>query len=142
MANEEELRAAFERLSRLPEAQHGSSSLLVEAMQPAGLEVIVAARSDGVVPALVVGLGGVLAEALDDVAIIPLPANAQRIIEAIGRLRGANVLARDPGAIEAVVDVAERVGELLLKFRLSLIELNPVSIVDGSAVALDAVIRR
>ena len=37
-------------------------------------ELIVAARRDGVVPALVVGLGGIWTEALDDVAIVPLPA--------------------------------------------------------------------
>ncbi len=142
LADGDDLRSAFERLSRLPEAQNGSSSFLVEAMRPAGLEVIVAARSDCVVPALVVGLGGALAEALDDVAIIPLPANVERIRRALEQLRGANVLTREPGAIEAVASVAERVGELLLKFRLSLIELNPVSIHAGRAVALDAVIRR
>ncbi len=142
LADEAELRSAFARISMLPEAHAGSSALLVEAMQPAGAEVIVAARSDGVVPALVVGLGGAFAETLDDVAIVPLPADAERIVRALGQLRGAGVLAGEPGAIEAIAGVAEKVGELLLKFRLSLVELNPVSVHAGQAVALDAVIRR
>jgi succinyl-CoA synthetase beta subunit len=111
-------------------------------MERMGAEVIVAAHCDGVVPALIVGLGGELAEALDDVAIVPLPANAERVNEALASLRGAAVLAREPGAIEAVAALAERVGQLLLDSGLALIELNPVSVRDRRAVALDAVIRR
>jgi succinyl-CoA synthetase beta subunit len=111
-------------------------------MADEGVEVIVAARADGVVPVLVVGLGGALAEALDDVAIVPLPADAHRISTAITNLRGAALLAREHGTIDAIADVAERVGELLLNEDLSLIELNPVSVRDRRAVALDAVARR
>jgi acetyl-CoA synthetase len=142
LGDEDELRTAFARLSSLPEAHNGSSSFLVEAMEPAGIEVLVAARGDGVVPSLVVGLGGALAEALDDVAIVPLPADADRVGRALASLRGAAVLAREPGAIEATAAVAERVGSLLLEQRLSLLELNPVSVRAGRAVALDAVARR
>ncbi len=52
-------------------------------MAPAGVELLVAARSDAVVPALVVGLGGVWTEALDDVVIVPLPAMPSRVEEAL-----------------------------------------------------------
>ena len=48
-------------------------------MSPPGVELLVAARGDGVVPALVVGLGGLWTEAYDDVAIVPLPATAERV---------------------------------------------------------------
>ena len=51
--------------------------LLVERMAEPGAELLVAVRRDGVVPALVVGLGGVHAEVLDDVAVVPLPADAR-----------------------------------------------------------------
>jgi len=139
---EDELRSAFERLAALPEAATERASFLVEAMEPLGAEIIVAARADGVVPALVVGLGGALAEALDDVAIVPLPASADRIAEAVASLRGAGALAREPDAIEAVAAVAERIGRLLVDESLTLIELNPVSVRDGRTVALDAVARR
>jgi acyl-CoA synthetase (NDP forming) len=141
ISDEAELAEAWQRLSRLAEAATPGASFLVERMEMPGLEVFVAARSDGVVPAVVVGLGGALAEALDDVAIVPLPANAERLAAAVASLRGAKVLSREAGAIEAVALAAERVGELLVEQRLSLIELNPISIQDGRAVALDAVAR-
>ena len=43
------------------------------------VELLAGSRDDGVVPALVIGLGGIWAEALDDVAIVPLPADADRV---------------------------------------------------------------
>ena len=63
--------AAHRRLAPLA-AAHGGA-LLVERMAAPGVELIVAARRDAVVPALVVGLGGIWTELLDDVAIVPLP---------------------------------------------------------------------
>ena len=45
----------------------------------ASAELLIAARSDGVVPSLVVGLGGIWTEALGDVAVVPLPAEAERV---------------------------------------------------------------
>ena len=53
----------------------GDAPLLLERMAAPGVELIVAARRDAVVPALVVGLGGIWTELLGDVAIVPLPAD-------------------------------------------------------------------
>ena len=75
--------------------------LLVERMAPPGLELIVAARADAVVPALVVGLGGAWAEALDDVAIVPLPAEPERVEAALRSLRGAALLSGAAAAVAA-----------------------------------------
>jgi hypothetical protein len=50
--------------------------VLVEAMAPAGIELLVSARRDAVVPVLTVGLGGIWTEAFGDVAVVPLPAVA------------------------------------------------------------------
>ena len=59
-------------------------------MAPPGVELLVAARADAVVPALVIGLGGIWTEALDDVAVIPLPASPERVERGCsGSLRGA-----------------------------------------------------
>ena len=52
-------------------------------MAPRGIEVLVAIRRDGLVPVLVLGAGGVHTERLDDVAVIPLPADALRIEQAL-----------------------------------------------------------
>lgn len=143
--------AAFERLRSID--GHASTPVLIERMEPAGVELLVAARRDSVVPALVVGLGGVWVEAVGDAAVIPLPADAEQVDAALRSLRGASLLTGGRGRpgvdLAAVVDLAVRVGELLLDEDLMLVEVNPVfartagrdSDLAG-AVALDAVIRR
>ena len=97
-------RAAYRELSASPAAD--GARVLVERMVPPGVELLVAARSDAVVPALVVGLGGIWTEALDDVAIVPLPASAERVEAAIRSLRGAAGLGGGRG--REPVDLAER----------------------------------
>ncbi len=101
-----------------------------------------AARADAVVPAVLVGLGGVWTETLDDVAIVPLPADAERIERAVLGLRGAPLLTGGRGTppidLAAVARMAQRVGELLLEESLELVELNPVLAGPGGAVAVDA----
>ncbi len=144
LASEAEVADAFARLEPLV-AQFGGA-VLAERMVVPGVELIVAARADAVVPAVLVGLGGVWTEVLDDVAIVPLPADAARIERALRALRGAPLLTGDRGAapvdLAAVARMAQRVGELLLKESLELLELNPVLAGPAGAVAVDAAARR
>jgi hypothetical protein len=111
-------------------------------MAAPGVELIVAARTDAVVPALVVGLGGIWTEVLDDVAVVPLPADAERIERALRSLRGAPLLTGGRGGeplnLGAVGRLAQRIGELLIEESLELIELNPVLVNGAGAVAVDA----
>jgi acetate---CoA ligase (ADP-forming) len=97
-------------------------------------------------PALVIGLGGIWTEMLDDVTIVPLPADAGRVERALRGLRGAPLLtgARGtPGAdLAALARMAQRVGELLLEESLEPLELNPVLAGPHGVVAVDAVARR
>jgi predicted CoA-binding protein len=117
--------------------------VLVEAMAASGVELLVAAKRDAVVPALVVGLGGIWTELLDDVAIVPLPAAPARVEAALRTLRGFGLLsgARGGGAVDlaALAELAARAGELLLAEELTLLELNPVIASAEGAVAIDAV---
>jgi hypothetical protein len=135
---------AFARLDAL--ATQFGGRVLAERMAAPGVELIVAARADAVVPAVVVGLGGVWAELLDDVAIVPLPADALRIERAIRGLRGAPLLTGGRGSVPvdvaAVARMAQRVGELLREESLELLELNPVLAGPAGAVAVDATARR
>ncbi len=100
---------------------------LVERMAPRGTEVLLAIRRDGLVPVLVIGAGGVHTEALDDVAVIPLPASEARIAEALATLR--TPIAPQPIA---------RLAQTLQTLPLALIELNPVIVSADTAVAVDA----
>jgi acyl-CoA synthetase (NDP forming) len=143
LSRDADVRAAFARLAVLAAEHQGR--VLAERMAPPGVELLVAVRTDAVVPALVLGLGGIWTELLDDVAIIPLPASAARIERGLHSLRGAPLLAGGRGRpavdLVAVSRLAERVAELLLERSLELVELNPVLVSASAAVIADAAIR-
>ena len=63
----------------------------------------------GVVPALVVGFGGIWTEALDDVAIVPLPARPERVEQAMRSLRGAPLLTGGRGRAAVDLDAGARI---------------------------------
>ena len=144
VSDEAALRESFARLVALPAAS--GAALLVEEMAAPGLELVVAARSDGVVPALVLGLGGVWAEVMDDVVVVPLPVTVELVEEALRRLRGAPLVfgGRGSAGVDAdeICELAASIGRLLIEKRLSLIELNPVIAGPSGAVAVDALARR
>jgi acetate---CoA ligase (ADP-forming) len=146
--SESEVRRAHRAMAPLADAHDGV--ILVERMAPPGVELIVAAHTDGIVPALVVGLGGIWTELLHDVAVVPLPADAPRIERAIAALRGAPLLfggrGRPAADVPAAAQLAARVGALLLGRGLATVECNPVLVGEltpthAGAVAVDAAIR-
>ena len=78
----------------------GAARFLVESMAPAGVDLIVGAPRDPVFgPVVLVGLGGVVAEALADVAVAPAPLTAEAAAAGrrAGRPRPARRLPRRPG---------------------------------------------
>jgi acetate---CoA ligase (ADP-forming) len=143
LEDERNVRWAYRDLVRA--GAHPSGRVLVEAMAPGGVELLVSARRDAVVPVLTVGLGGIWAEAFGDAAVIPLPADAARIERALRTLRAAPLLAgtRTGASVDvaAAAALAARVGALLLEQDLELIELNPVLVNARGAVAVDALVR-
>jgi acyl-CoA synthetase (NDP forming) len=140
---EDDLRAAHRRLTTLG---LDGGKVVVERMVPPGAELIVSARSDAVVPCLVVGAGGVWTELLADAAVIPLPADGPRVEHAIRSLRAAPLFIGGRGRrgldVAAAARLAAATGELLLDSGLELIELNPVLVHECGAVAVDAVVAR
>ena len=120
--------------------------VLIEAMAEPGVELLVSATRDGVVPALVVATGGIWTEVLADAVVVPLPATAARIEEALRTLRSWPMLSggrgQEPLAVPALCELAKAAGAALLAEPLSLVELNPVIVTAHTAVAVDAVVRR
>ena len=139
LGTEEGVRDAHRRLLALGVED---ARVLVERMAPPGAELLVAARADAVVPCVVVAVGGIWTEALDDAAIVPLPAEPEQVEEAILGLRAAEVLTGGRGGVKLDVPAAARLaaaaGELLLEQGLDLLELNPVLVHERGAVAVDA----
>jgi len=122
--------------------------VLVEAMARPGLELILGARGDpdwG--PVLVIGLGGVLAEAINDVRVLPADLEPAAIVDELLRLKGARLLARFRGApprdVAAAADIASKLGAFMLAHpEVAEIDINPVVVYaqGEGAVALDALI--
>jgi acetate---CoA ligase (ADP-forming) len=144
---EDEVRAAFGRLEAIETpAWRDGGRVLVEAMTTPEVELLVGAHRDGVVPSLAIGFGGIWTEALDDVAVVPLPVSPERGEAAIRSLRAAPLLTggrgREPLDLTAAAELAARAGDALLEHDLDLLELNPVAVGRDGAVALDAVARR
>jgi acetyl-CoA synthetase len=120
--------------------------VLVERMADPGLELLVSATRDGVVPSLVIGTGGIWTEVLHDAVVIPLPADAERIEAALGTLRSWPMLSggrgQKPLAVAALCQLTAAAGDALVAEGLTLVELNPVIVSSTTAVAVDAVVRR
>ena len=140
LATDADVRAAHRRLRGLGVQD---AAVLVERMAVPGVELLVAARREGVVPSLVVGLGGIWTELHEDAAVVALPADIARVESALRSLRGAPLLTggrgRTPLDLAAAARLAAAVGDVLLAADLSLIELNPVFVHEQGAVAVDAV---
>jgi acyl-CoA synthetase (NDP forming) len=129
-------------------AGHEIDGYLLEEMVPAGVDLIIGARRDdewGVV--LLVGFGGVLAEATRDTALLPASASDEEIRSAFESLRGAAVLrgfrGQPPADVDAAVDAVAALAVLMQNNGHYVdIDVNPLRVLaDGrGAVALDATI--
>ncbi|MEJ2434748.1 MAG: acetate--CoA ligase family protein [Pseudolabrys sp.] len=152
IADEAALRAAWETMmARISAARPELvlDGILVEAMAPSGgIELIAGARRD---PAwgevLMVGLGGVWAEALGDVRLLPADASAGRIAAELDRLKGARLLhgyrGSPPCNVAALVDALIRIGALIRAVpTLSEIDVNPLVVYPAGqgVLALDALL--
>ncbi|KJC56001.1 hypothetical protein UP10_37190 [Bradyrhizobium sp. LTSPM299] len=122
--------------------------VLVETMSPRGLELVVGARRDpqwGTV--VLVGLGGVLVEALQDVRLLAPDATESEILCELDKLKTAKLLHGfrniPPVDREAVAKAAMAIGRLMLTHpEIVEIDVNPLMVYGKGqgAVALDALI--
>ena len=152
----EAARAAYE--SVLANAKRYAPSavidgVLVQPMAPLGREIILGVSCDARWgPLLMVGLGGVMVEALGDVALAPVPLDRDRALALIARLKGAAVFGAHRGLPPADTEALAALMVQLSQFAfdhaedIAEIDLNPVivhgrdegvSIVDALIVKRD-----
>jgi acyl-CoA synthetase (NDP forming) len=130
-----------------PEAR--IDGVLVQAMARPGREVILGVHRDPCWgPLLMVGLGGVLVEALKDVALAPVPLDREAAHALVGRLKGAALLGAHRGSppadVDALADLMVKLAQLASDHveAIAAIDLNPVIVHDaGEGVSVvDALI--
>jgi acetate---CoA ligase (ADP-forming) len=117
-------------------------------MSPRGIELMVGAKRDpGWGTVLLLGLGGIWVEAMGDVQLLPERADEAQILEALGKLRAAKLLAGIRGAppsdVEAVAQVVLAIGRLMQTVpEIIEIDVNPLMVhaKGKGATALDALI--
>ena len=145
-----EMRAAYQAFAGdFGSAEAAPVDVLVQKMIDGGLECLVGAVCDPALgPAIVVGLGGTLAEVLDDTAMRVLPVSAADVEAMVGELRGRRLFdayrgrgRRDLGAfVDAVLGVAAFVEDWAGALRE--MDVNPLLVLaEGQGcMAVDALI--
>jgi acetyltransferase len=119
---------------------------LVEETASEGIELILGGlRDPSFGPAVLVGVGGVAAEALQDVALRLAPLTRADAEEMLGELRARDLLDGHRGLPaadrSALADALVAIGELLVaNDHVREIDVNPVRITAAGLVALDALI--
>jgi acyl-CoA synthetase (NDP forming) len=148
----EAVRVAFRRIvegtaGAFPDAAVDGVS--VQQQAPPGVEMILGATVDPAFgPFVLLGVGGVFAEALEDVSLRPAPVTDATVRDMIDELRGRRLLdgfrGAPPADVAALTDAVVRLSWLAADHadRLDQIDLNPVVVLpDGEgARVLDALV--
>jgi acetyltransferase len=140
------VREAARELLELPLPAGARRRGLLVARQLEGPEVIVGGRRDSSFgPIVLVGLGGVLAEAIDDVAVRLAPLDIDEADEMLDELRGRRILAGTrgrPGIDRAAVAATiVAIGRALVDDpALIEVDLNPVISGPAGTAAVDALV--
>lgn len=146
LGSAEEVEAAWSRVreavgDQVPADQ--VDGVLVEQMATPGIEMIVGLVTDpGLGPFVLLGFGGIAAELLRDVVILPAPTTAETASAAIGRLRLGELLTGFRGAdgadVPALADAVALVSQLAVGPRVvHELDLNPVVVHSDGLLVLD-----
>jgi len=140
---------AIREMAALPGiASANVEGYLVEEISPAGREVVVGGLHDPQFgPMIMVGLGGVFVEVLEDVAFRLCPIGAGDAAAMLDELRGKALLKGARGeagvSLDALIDVLVKVGGsdgLLMRHagEIAELDINPLIVSATGAVAVDA----
>ena len=144
LADEAALLRAIDALDKIP--LKGARRDLVEAMAPAGLELIVGALRDASFgPTIMVGMGGTIAEAIKDTSTRLAPVTLAEAHEMLSDLRASVMLDgwRGSPAVDrnALATAIVRLSHVLAdQPDIKEIEINPLRVYPEGVLALDALI--
>ena len=127
-------------------AQDRLEAVLVEQMISSGREFMVGMKRDPIFgPVVAFGLGGVLTEALADVALAVAPVDEAQALELLGLIRAKRLLGsfRGSPAVDQkmLAGIIRAVGQMALDHpEIAEIDVNPVLVQDDKPVAVDALV--
>ncbi|GIU83471.1 MAG: hypothetical protein KatS3mg008_0246 [Acidimicrobiales bacterium] len=129
-----------------PSTAHPDEGVLVLRQIRSTRELLMGAHRDPIFgPVVVMGLGGVLAEALDDVSVRPVPIGRGDVEDMISELRSRAIFGEfrgerpiDTREVEAVLAALGRL--LASDESIESVDLNPVMVEGRSLVAVDALV--
>ena len=141
--------AAAAELLALRRADDGPVRLLVAEMVPGRRELIAGVLRDPQFgPCVMLGVGGILAEAIGDVAFAVAPLterDAARMVEALGARRFVRAPFRGEPAldVDALAAILVGLGRLALEEAdVQSVDVNPLVVRDGIPIAVDALVVR
>jgi acetate---CoA ligase (ADP-forming) len=150
LRNADEVRDAYQTImarARAVTPPPRIAGVLVQKMVPAGIEMVVGARIDPLFgPLVVVGLGGILVELLQDTALAPAPVTHDEALALLAQLKGARLLDgfRGMPAVDRgrLADVISSVATFAVDHRAAITELdvNPLICAGDTITAVDALI--
>jgi succinyl-CoA synthetase beta subunit len=146
LADSDAVRAAATELLAAARPEDGAVGVLVAAMVRGTRELVAGVVRDAQFgPCVMVGIGGVLTEALADVAFVPVPLDALDAEEAIESLRAQALLGvvRGEPAVhrDSLVQVLLALGTLAeARPEVVSVDVNPLIVVDGRPIAVDALV--
>ena len=147
-----EVRDAFSRImnqvaAKVPQAK--LDGVVVQRMAAEGVEMILGIKRDPLFgPVVLCGLGGVLVEVLQDVAIGIPPLSRQQAKDMIQRLRGAAILGgvrgKPPADVDALCDAIVGLANLAVSLgdQLNGVDINPLIVLakGQGVIAVDALV--
>jgi len=120
--------------------------VLVQPMAPAGVEIIAGGLKDSAFgPVLMVGLGGIFTEVLNDVAFRMAPVSPAQTEDALRSLKGfpllTGVRGRPPVELKALSQALANISRLVEAWTdLQELDLNPLIAWDSGVVAVDCLV--
>jgi acetyltransferase len=147
LASAEAVRAAASELLAKARPEDGPVELLVAEMVRGKRELIAGlVRDPQFGPCVLLGLGGIAAEALSDVVFAAAPLTRTEAKALVAKLRSANLFTSpwrgEPAVdLEALADVLVGLGKLgVERADVASVDLNPVLIANGKPMAVDALV--
>lgn len=122
------------------------AGVLVQQMVPARLEILCGMTRDPLFgPIVAIGLGGVLVEIIGEPALLRAPFDREDVLDALGRMLGGRLLGGgrglDVAEADAVARLAVALGDAALELsEIAEIDVNPVRVANGAALAADALV--